>query len=238
MSANQSQAGCGWVALGVQQWTPCREVAQHFPHPVHWWKVGTAWCQSPQLYNSPYPLALQRAYALKNTDAHIEGPWHLSHIHHIKCICAGSIYMLISWCCMYPCISCMQQPGREEKGGWGCQLPTTSCRRTRCTPGLGRGQIPCFSQNATREAVAGINSHHHVTRPDSTARSKLLGSQPLQYHPEARKLFGIVSACHLVWIRVSGLMAGKLWKVFQLTDKQQQAFSGQHILEPQSYQGT
>lgn len=31
-------------------------------------------------------------------------------------------------------------------------------------------------------------------------------------------------------------MAWKLWKVFQLTDKQQQAFSVLHILEPQSYQ--
>lgn len=33
-------------------------------------------------------------------------------------------------------------------------------------------------------------------------------------------------------------MAGKLGKVFQLADNQQQAFSGRHILEPQSYQGT
>lgn len=64
--------------------------------------------------------------------------------------------------------------------------------------GLRRGQIPRFSQDATRAAVAGINSHHHVSRPDSTARSKLLGSQPLRYRPEARKLFGIASACHLV----------------------------------------
>lgn len=98
---------------------------------------------------------------------------------------------------IYSCKSCIQQPGREERGGLE-DLSTTHCRRTRSTLGLGRGQIPCFTEDATRAAVVGITSHHHVSKPDSTACLKLLGSQTLQYHPEARKLFGIVSACHLV----------------------------------------
>lgn len=55
-----------------------------------------------------------------------------------------------------------------------------------------------FPQDATRAAVLGINSHHRVSRPLSTAQVELLGSQPLWYHLVARKLLGIASACHLL----------------------------------------
>lgn len=76
--------------------------------------------------------------------------------------------------------------------------PDYCSRRMRSAGVWGGERSPTFPQDATRAAVLGINSHHGVSRPHSTARAELLGSQPLRYHPMARKLLGIASACHLL----------------------------------------